>query len=55
MTHAELKSKLLSLVTLAKTNSHAVESLHEILRQVTDWRQRQQVELAIRHAEKNWK
>ena len=48
-----LKAKLISLVQLSKTNPNAVEYLHEVLRSTTDRNDRLQVELAIRHAEKN--
>jgi translation initiation factor IF-2 len=48
-----LTQQLMSLVTLAKTDGNAVESIRELKRQAEerkDWRARQQCDLAIRHA-----
>jgi hypothetical protein len=52
---ATLKAQLAALVAQSKTDLNAVNHLHEMFRQATDWRDRQQVKLAIYHAEKNWK
>lgn len=49
-----LKPFLSRMVELSRTNAvEAIEALHEAGKQAADWRDRQQVELAIRHAERN--
>jgi hypothetical protein len=52
---ATLKAKLISLVELSKTNPNAVEYLYTILERTADRFERQQVKLAISHAQRNQK
>ena len=55
MTTSEMKAlrtKLAGLVELAKSNGNALEYLHTMLETTTDRFTRQQIRLAISHAEK---
>lgn len=50
---ANLKAKLATLVKLARTNPEAaIGALKSRLGRAEDWRERQQIELALRHAER---